>query len=269
MDALSAFFTDPLRLTLLAAAIVVLLGIIVFGRKAGNTVNKDELSNDEISDALIRNDDENVIIKDDQALIVKEEAELPAVVQEKKPPAVIQQPDDPVQPEQFISEEEPVIDSQAEEIIDVANAEEKDHFIVLHVEAPEDKAFSGQALLEAMEQCHLVYGDFKIFHYPHPQDEKLSLFSVVNMLKPGFFEKEQMSELATTGISFFMRIPVMPGHHQDVFTTMLATAQNLSRMLGGTLMNEQHLPLTQALVDDIKQQIKTLEQDTHTGTQTS
>lgn len=247
MEAISVFFTDPLRLTLLAAAIVVLVGIFIFGRR-GSRSAPGELTNDQISEALIRNDDENVIVKQDP---------LPSKLAQELIPQ--NTPVDDTQYRENTVGKDAIIEAEVQDVSTQNHDAEEDHFIVLHVVAPENKAFSGSAILEAMDNCQLVYGEYKIFHYPHPQDESLSLFSVVNMLKPGFFEKEKMNELATTGLSFFMRIPVMPGHHLDVFTTMLATAQNLSRQLGGNLMNESHLPLTQALVDEIKLKIKELE----------
>jgi cell division protein ZipA len=234
MEAISAFFTDPLRLTLGAAAVVVLLGIFVFGRK-GKTEPAEELSSEEIVEHLIHNDDENVIVKessprdddDNHHNVVKENARRSA---------------------QHNTQENGSGDSQSE-----------DMFVVLHVVAPEGMAFTGNAISYAVDECHLVYGDFKIFHYPHPENESLSLFSVANMLKPGFFEASKMADLTTTGVSFFMRIPVMKDQHQAVFTTMLATAQAMSRHLGGSLLDDKREPLTQSRVEELKKQIDQFE----------
>lgn len=249
MEAISAFFTDPLRLTLGAAAIVVLVGIFFFGRNKGNDVPAEELSKEAITEALTHNDDQNVIVKEDV-----ENTTLNSQLDHESIP-------DKEKGATSTLDESPYSDTLdiQYEMEDDENPEE-DMFIVLHVVAPEGMAFTGGLIKKAMQECNLVFGDYKIFHYPHPQNDAISLFSVANMLKPGFFEAEKMDEMTTSGISFFMRIPVMEGQHQDVFTTMLATAQSMSRKLGGGLLDEQHEVLTQSGVDSIKQQIKQFEQ---------
>ncbi|MDH5216161.1 MAG: cell division protein ZipA C-terminal FtsZ-binding domain-containing protein [Gammaproteobacteria bacterium] len=256
MEAISAFFTDPLRLTLGAAAVVVLLGIFVFGRK-NNKETPEELSPEEIKDVLTRNEDNNVIVKDSPTLN-DDSSSLEKLRNDQEHEIAVAEINTP---ESTVSGKKSAATSSTVEryVEQASQAKTEDMFVVLHVVAPEGMAFTGNAITHAMEECNLVYGDFKIFHYPHPQNDSLSLFSVVNMLKPGFFDADKMLDLTTTGISFFMRIPVMPGHHLDVFTTMLATAQAMSRKLGGSLLNEKHDLLTQMHVDTIKQKIEIFE----------
>lgn len=279
MEAISAFFTDPLRLTLGAAAVVVLLGIFVFGQK-NKRETPEELSPEEISEVLTRNEDNNVIVKDasevndDSSSLEQLQSDLNDKASETQVAetrlgvtnaphttvAKINTADSKTGEIRDAVSKDEVTDSTLESYVEqVVEPKIEDMFVVLHVVAPEGMAFTGNAITQAMEECNLVYGDFKIFHYPYPQNESLSLFSVVNMLKPGFFEADKMPDLTTTGISFFMRIPVMPGHHLDVFTTMLVTAQAMSRKLGGSLLNEKHDLLTQLHVDSIKQKIEIFE----------
>ncbi|MDH5548112.1 MAG: hypothetical protein OEZ43_21255 [Gammaproteobacteria bacterium] len=295
MEALSEFFTDPLRLTLGAAALVVLLGIVFFGRsKSGSGTNTETLSKDQIKDALTRNDDENVVVKKgesnakdiNESLVsslkpesnkVKTEITDEVDISADVPLTLLNQgfsarPTSERGMEEFdraTDAVEKMDQSQLEPIMEAyaktpenASSDERELFIVLHVVALDDNTFAGSDIVRAMEKNHLVYGQYKIFHYPYPEDDNLSLFSVVNMLKPGFFEQENMNDLVTTGLSFFMRMPVIPGMHKDVFTTMLVTAQNVSRSLGGQLQDETHQPLTQSAVDKIKQSIREFDEQT-------
>ena len=230
MDNIVTFFTDPLRLTLVATAIVVILGIFIFGRR-GNTIGRDveELSPLEINKALNSNDDDNVLVKEPVGSADEVDADY------NHDDASIEQQDN------------------------------NEHFVVLNIVAPEGMGFTGLNLLSVFSESGLEYGKFKIFHYPHRHNQDLSMFSVVNMLKPGFFDIDQMHDFTTTGLSMFMRIPVADGSNIEAFSTMLAIAQNMTRKLGGHLLDQDRELLTQDKLEDLKQFVK--EQQTVTSPQ--
>lgn len=228
MDSIVGFFTDPLRLTLIVAAIVVIAGIIVFSRRPPNVTR--ELSQNEINNALAPPEDDGAgpvrVVSKDQ---VSRKTDGEAVELLKSA-------------ETFKPKKETAI-------------KWPDEFIIIHLVAPMRSQFNGPTLLDAFKQLNLEYGDYKIFHYFNPNDRSQPVFSVVNMRNPGYFEPERMEKFNTTGISLFMGLPVVSGSTLDGFSKMLTTAQALTKKLGGELKDKDRRTLTPDSISRIRNYI--------------
>lgn len=134
-------------------------------------------------------------------------------------------------------------------------AEDPRRVVVLNVMASEDRAFSGQAVRDAVENAGFEYGEWQIFHYYSPMHgDAPPLFSLANMVKPGSFDLERMDDMSTAGLSLFM---VPAGEEDDIlaFDTMLAKTRQLAEGLGGEVRDARRSVLTRQAVGQIREQL--------------
>lgn len=230
-----SFWTDPLRMTLIVAGLIVVLAVVLFGlrpkrREATNDVL--DRVEDKISAAPVEE--------------MSEEADgFTVLVKPPRPRAEFEA--ESRRAESIERETESV---QAPEPTRVAVAHER--FVVLHVVAPEGGAFPGSDLRRAIESAGMAFGERKIYHFPaHRARGATSDFSLANMVEPGFFDMAKMDDFSTSGVTLFMRLP---GNRDglSMFTHMLATAQILSRKLGGVLWDETRQPLTPERIGQLR-----------------
>ena len=83
-------------------------------------------------------------------------------------------------------------------------------------------------------------------------------FSVANMMQPGVFDIDNMSDLATPGLVFFLTLPG-PEDMMKAFDYMLETAQAVARNLKADVLDESRSALTQQTIEHSRQQIRELE----------
>jgi cell division protein ZipA len=96
----------------------------------------------------------------------------------------------------------------------------------------------GQTLLQVGLACGMRFGDMSLFHrFEEGVDTGPVQFSMANAVNPGTFDLEHMSEMTTPGVSFFMSMNE-PADAKNAFECMLATAETVSKHLGGDLLDE-------------------------------
>jgi cell division protein ZipA len=108
----------------------------------------------------------------------------------------------------------------------------------------------------AAEKAGLVFGHRNIFHRMvdgHP--EQGPIFSVANLVKPGWFDLRAIKELSTPGISFFMTLPG-PLPALDAWDTLLPTAQRMAELLDGVLLDEERNALGRQRVANIRDELR-------------
>jgi len=130
--------------------------------------------------------------------------------------------------------------------------------LIINIMAPSGQAFRGDALLDALLQGGLRFGDMNIFHrYRKPGGGGAILFSLANMVKPGTFDLDQMDDFTTPGVSLFMTLPLEASEstNTQVFDLMLETAQNLAEQLGGELKDENRSVMTRQTMEHCRQRI--------------
>jgi cell division protein ZipA len=106
-----------------------------------------------------------------------------------------------------------------------------DKIVTLYIAARAGQAIAGPDLVVAAEKAGLVFGHRNIFHRMvdgHP--DKGPIFSVANLIKPGYFDLRTIQQLTTPGISFFMTLPG-PLNALDAWDTLLPTAQRMAELL--------------------------------------
>ncbi|MDK8465344.1 cell division protein ZipA [Marinobacter sp. SS13-12] len=140
-----------------------------------------------------------------------------------------------------------------------ANRPEAREVVVINVLAKSEQNFTGTRLKALFEACGLEHGDMDIYHR-HEQTDTTSpvQFSVASAVEPGTFKPEDMPELSTPGISFFMSMPG-PTNSMQAFEFMLETAQCVVRNLGGELKDERRSVMTPQTIEHCRQRIREFE----------
>lgn len=126
-------------------------------------------------------------------------------------------------------------------------------FVMAEKEQPPIK---GEQILSASYALKLQHGDMKIFHR-HSETDNSILFSMANVFDPGWFELDQINQLETHGITFFMQVNRLD-EPADVLDEMLICAHRMSTMLGASLCNAHRQPLDEAYTRQLREKVQRL-----------
>ena len=133
--------------------------------------------------------------------------------------------------------------------------------IALYVIAQHESGFAGTELLTLLEELGLKFGEMSIFHHHGFGELKIqqAVFSLANMVEPGTFDPQYMSDFSTTGLALFMRLPG-PFGGRVAFELMLNNAQRIVESLKGILVDEKQVPLDQKKIGILRDRIANFEQ---------
>ncbi len=130
---------------------------------------------------------------------------------------------------------------------------------MLNVVARNPQGFRGEDILHILLACDLRFGDMNFFHRHEQEAGRGPIqFSVANMLQPGVFDIDNMSDFSTQGLVFFVTLPG-PEDMMKAFEYMLETAQVVARNLEGDVLDETRSVLTRQTLEHNRQQIRDLE----------
>ncbi|MEW6648497.1 MAG: cell division protein ZipA C-terminal FtsZ-binding domain-containing protein [Pseudomonadota bacterium] len=127
-----------------------------------------------------------------------------------------------------------------------------EQLLVLSVITQEGEFFSGPTLSDLFERLGLQYGDMRIFHRLDAASGE-TVFSVVSIIEPGYFDLETLHELRTPGLALFMRLPG-PEDGRAAFEDMYATAQALAAAQEGRIGDQARNLLTDAALTQMRAQ---------------
>lgn len=115
---------------------------------------------------------------------------------------------------------------------------------VVNLMAKPNQTIAGIDLIRAVTQVGFIFGDMDIFHrYQGSSTQGEPLFSLANMVNPGTFTPDAMSEFTTPGVSIFMQLP-KPGMAKNHFNMMIQAADNMKEDLDALLLDGQRQPLS-------------------------
>jgi len=132
--------------------------------------------------------------------------------------------------------------------------------IQLTVLAPQSGRFDPHFLKQTLDDSGMRHGDLNIYHYYRRPRSELEpnhgqrLFSIANLVEPGYFDPEDMGTYRTPGLALFLQLPG-PIDGVLAFEKMHQMGEMLARRLSGILCDEKHNKLTQQSVTHIKDEI--------------
>ena len=145
-------------------------------------------------------------------------------------------------------------------------SEEFDKIVTLYIAAKAGEKLRGPDIVVAAEKTGLAYGYMTVFHRlveGHP--ERGPVFSVANIMKPGSFDMATIQSLETPAIAFFLTLPA-PVSALDAWETMLPTAERMTELLGGVLLDESRSALGRQRIQHIREDLRAWDRQQETPT---
>lgn len=137
---------------------------------------------------------------------------------------------------------------------------ETEVFMVNVVARDSQRGFRGEDIMHILLACDLRFGDMNFFHrHEYEAGRGAIQFSVANMMQPGVFDIDNMADMTTPGLVFFLTLPG-PDDMMKAYDFMLETAQAVARNLGGDVLDESRSVLTRQAMEHGRAQIRELEQ---------
>ena len=138
----------------------------------------------------------------------------------------------------------------------VRPAAEFDKIVSVILVARAGQTISGPDLVVAAEKAGLVYGDKNIFHRLVDNHPELGpIFSVANMVKPGYFDMTTIKEMHTPAVNFFITLPG-PLSALDAWDTLLPTAQRMAELLDAVLLDGERNALGRQRIANIRDEMR-------------
>jgi cell division protein ZipA len=126
--------------------------------------------------------------------------------------------------------------------------------LVLSVIAKQNYSFNGLEIKRVFEELSLSYGAMKIYNKSLANHQNQILFSVANIMSPGTLEPNELVNLKTKGLVFFATLP-KPINGLTLFDDMLDTAIKTANKLNGELCDDQHQPVTDSYLEQVRSKI--------------
>jgi cell division protein ZipA len=131
-----------------------------------------------------------------------------------------------------------------------------DRIVTLFVIAHEGDVFRGSDIVVAAEKAGLRFGAMHIFHrLVDGRPDAGPVFSMANMIKPGYFNMARIGDLTTPGVTFFITLPG-PLAALDAWEAMLPAAQRIAELLGGELLDEDRNALGRQRVAGLREELR-------------
>jgi cell division protein ZipA len=244
---------DLLRIVIISVGAIVILGMILWGVLKGKSKSKnmfggehDPLENIDSSLFVNTADDDFDIVPLNNARSNDEYQE--PEVKTRLNAAYIQETK-----EQESTEAEPDILATAMDKTDKPTSKPATKqlpvLLQLHLVAKNPAGFKGLQLVQAFERVGLVYGSVKVFERLDAQNRVD--YAVASMTEQGVFPGDNWESYYCPGISFFMQ-PRELDDVKAVFDDLINTAGQLSALLQGDILDENHQPLTEKVLQQIE-----------------
>lgn len=248
---------NDLRVSLIVIGVLVIAGVYLLGwlnqRRRRSAIARryepelsapaaDKTAGPDASEFQMRLDPHD---DDGDALVFRDAAEpapiIPAFAIKKTPPETRKTPPEPRVPAKI--QPRPV--AVRPDVESTSNTPAPERVVVLNVVAREERPFRGDAVRKTLETLGLEFGKLGLFHYfdSDSAGARKPVFNVASMIKPGTFDRATLSTYTTPGLTLFMQIPG-PLAASEAFEAMNQCAGSIAVRLGGTVCDEQRIPVT-------------------------
>ena len=140
-------------------------------------------------------------------------------------------------------------------------SESYEKLVMLYLAAKSGQAISGAELVLATEKVGLVYGHHNIYHrLVDGPDAGEPVFSMANVVQPGYFDLANIDTLQTPGVSFFMTLPG-PVTAVQAWETMLPVAERMAQLLDGVLLDADRNALGRQRIQHIQEELRTFDRE--------
>lgn len=135
----------------------------------------------------------------------------------------------------------------------------EESLFVLHVASRDESFFDGPDIHAALQAQKLKFGLHDIYHrITEVNGVPESVYSVANILKPGFLDPVEADHLRTPGLALFLVLPG-PIEGTRAMRDMLDTAQALADELGGEVLDDKRSLLTSQTAQYMLDQVAELD----------
>ncbi|PPU94621.1 cell division protein ZipA [Xanthomonas albilineans] len=131
-----------------------------------------------------------------------------------------------------------------------------DKIVSLYVAARAGQMLRGEDIVVAAEKTGLVFGHMNVFHRlveGHP--ERGPIFSMASIMKPGSFDMAHIREMETPAIAFFLTLPA-PLTALDAWEKMLPTVQRMGELLDGVVLDDSRNALGRQRIAHIRDDLR-------------
>ena len=133
--------------------------------------------------------------------------------------------------------------------------------VMLYLAAKSGHSISGAELVLATEKVGLVYGHNNIYHrLAEGANANEPIFSMANVIQPGYFDLDQIDTLQTPGVSFFMTLPG-PVTAIQAWDSMLPIAERMAQLLDAVLLDSDRNALGRQRILHIKEELRAFDRD--------
>ena len=133
--------------------------------------------------------------------------------------------------------------------------------VMLYLAAKSGHSISGAELVLATEKVGLVYGHNNIYHrLAEGANANEPIFSMANVIQPGYFDLDQIDTLQTPGVSFFITLPG-PVTAIQAWDSMLPIAERMAQLLDAVLLDSDHNALGRQRILHIKEELRAFDRD--------
>lgn len=139
--------------------------------------------------------------------------------------------------------------------------DEYEKLVMLYLAAKSGHLISGSELVLAAEKVGLVYGHHNIYHrLSESAQSNEPVFSMANVIQPGFFDLRQIDTLQTPGVSFFLTLPG-PVTAIQAWDTMLPIAERMAHLLDAVLLDSDRNALGRQRILHIKEDLRSYDRE--------
>jgi cell division protein ZipA len=131
-----------------------------------------------------------------------------------------------------------------------------DKIVSLYVAARAGEVLRGEDIVVAAEKTGLMFGYMNVFHRlveGHP--ERGPIFSMASIMKPGSFDMTHIREMETPAIAFFLTLPA-PMTALDGWEKMLPTVQRMAELLDGVVLDDSRNALGRQRIAHIRDELR-------------